>query len=167
MAFDKLHGEMADALAAVGASPELQAGFADRWRYIDVNRYGPRPQDGPQVLGAAAPALTAIEDQVQELGLVEEQKLTPEVGNAAAATLAVQVQCLVEVRRAKAETAGTDDSKAQRRLRDRYEQGKISPSPAALLAGRRLAEFTVSRLGWLAGPPKESGAAGGPPTGNE
>jgi hypothetical protein len=43
-----------------------------------------------------------------------------------------------------------------RALKEQYDQGKISPGPAAQLAGQRLVEFTVSSLGWLAGPPKDS-----------
>jgi len=162
-AFDVLRADMLQTLDAVQASPELRVVFGERWGYVAASRYVTGTTYGPTALGAAEPALTAVEDEVEELNGLAAAKLTAAVGKAAAGRFATQIGYLarVEALRTGPSAGGPGRQSAadsRRKLSEQYEEGKITPGPAALEAGKRLVEFTVSRCGWLTEPRKDHGA---------
>ncbi len=161
-AFDKLKTEMTAALDALPASPALRVVFEERWAHIDRTQYA-MATCYKMVAGGPPPARSAVEEQVKELEqLTAEGRLTKEAAAKAAGVLAVQAEYLVRVRAAERAADGEQLWEAWGKLLDDYRANRIKPGEPASLAGKRLAEMTVSRLGWLAGPPKEDEGIGQP-----
>jgi len=151
-AFDKLKTEMTDALAALPAWPELRAVFDERWAHIDRSRYS-MATCYKMLPGGVPAARDKVEAQVETLRqLVDEGKLTEEAALMAAGVLAVQAEYMARNQEAEQseEEAGWE---AVRKLWEEYNDGKIEAGAQAQLAGKRLTELTVDKVGWLAGPP--------------
>jgi len=133
-AWAALQIEMRKALKALPAWPELEVAFEQRYEYINT-MYIMVPCYAPMMAAIkAAPPASVLDDRVWELErLVKEGALTQRALRKAAKVLAVQVERL-------ARPAGGDNP---------------TPTAESALAGKRLAELTVDRLGVLAGPPKQ------------
>ena len=108
------------------------------------------------VAGGLPAARAEVEKQVQELeNLVEEGKLSKGAAEKAASVLAVQAEYMSFVEFAqKLEDPEGRDLSIRMGTAD-YDEGTMRAGPEASLAGKRLVELTINRLGYLAGPPKE------------
>jgi len=157
--FNELKTEMAAALDALPAWPELRAVVEQRWAHVHRGHYVPATCYEP-MMGGALPARNAVEEQVKALEqLVAEGKLTKEVAAKAAEALGLQAEYFIRLAGIEAETGDQDWEKRWKlegELWKGYEANEIEPGPGAALAGQRLAELTVDDLGLLAGVPEEN-----------
>ncbi len=152
-AFDKLKTEMTEALDAFPAWPELAAVFEERWAHIDRSRYS-MATCYKMLPGGIPAARHKVEEQVETLQqLVDEGKLTEEAALKASGVLAAQAEYMARNQEAEEAAEGEAGWEEVRKLWEEYNDGKIEAGPEADLAGRRLAELTVDKVGWLAGPP--------------
>ena len=147
--FEALRVDMLTALDGVDASAELRAVFAERWYHINRSHYS-MTTCYEMMMGGMPVARGIVEDQVAELGkLVEEGKLTEEAGRKSAEVLGVQAEFMARYREAM-EAQG--DGGPWPPIVKAYDDGEIVAGEEAELAGERLVELTVDKLGWLAGP---------------
>jgi hypothetical protein len=159
-AFDKLKTEMSEALNALPAWAELRAVVDERWAHIDRSRYS-MVTCYKMMPGGIPAARHKVEEQVEMLQqLVDEGKLTEDAALKASGVLAVQAEYMA--RNQEAEDKANDEAgwEEVRKLWEEYNNGKIEAGSQAELAGKRLTEMTVDKMGWLAGPP---GSADDPP----
>jgi hypothetical protein len=131
-----LFEDMAKALDALPAWPELRVVFEERWNRLDTILYQPYcylPFASAVVPAAYAPEV--VERQVEELEELQRAgNLTEKAVRKAAEVLAIQAERLA-----------------------RPGQGKgLAPTAEAELAGKRLTELTIDQLGRLAGPPRRN-----------
>ncbi|MBM3497493.1 MAG: hypothetical protein FJX74_02375 [Armatimonadetes bacterium] len=108
------------------------------------------------IVGRMAAARDARKQVEQLLALVANGALTEAAARKAAAQIAREAQYI-----ALADEAGLIPDKRRRRERERELEAQrhedaIAPGPGAELAGDRLTELTVGKLGWLAGPPMQN-----------
>jgi len=157
--FNRLKKQMRGALNDLPAWAELRGVFEQRASCIELClRVKEAALAGMtcyalSIHGSKAAARDARK-QVEELtALVAKGSLTEAAARKAAAEIARQAQYIVLAER----VSGIADDRLRREregeLERRWHEKGIEPSPAAELAGFRLAEITVGKLGWLAGPP--------------
>lgn len=152
-AFDKLKTEMTEALDALPAWPELRAVFEERWAHIDRSRYS-MATCYKMMPGGIPAARHKVEEQVETLQqLVVEGKLTEDAALKASGVLAVQAEYMARNQEAEEAVKGEAGWEEVRKLWEEYNEGKTKAGLEADLAGKRLAELTVDKVGWLAGPP--------------
>lgn len=142
------------ALDEVSASPELRALVEERSRHMRHYELGTLASCYEYMGPIAQDAGESVADQVNELRrLVEDGTLTQDAARKAAETLAQDAEYtgrLSEMWDDLLGNAGFSDELDK--LRGVYSGGEIEPQPAAEVAGERLVELTVDKLGWLAGP---------------
>jgi len=168
-----LWGELEAALDALPAGPELRGVFEHRWNY--VAHYGAGGNwtcytMGSIMTGTELGRVTA--NQVSELErLVSAGQLNEAAARAAARVLGGQAELVVGRRLLfrKGEKPPPDPEAEFRRRSEalvrRCAAGEVVPAGAARLAGERLVELTVHKLGWLAGAPKDGEGRGEPVAG--
>jgi len=157
----KVKAEMVQGLDALPAWPELRVMFEERAGYVEFE-IGMREAvaDGitcyEMVFDMGQVVEPDVARQVNELRkLVDQGKLSQGAAEKAAKALAVQAEVL---RKAGALEGlpGGERYEIETKLWQDYREGRIEAGPGAGLAGKRLAELTVEKLGWLAGPPQEN-----------
>jgi len=154
-AFAELRGEMETALSALPAWSELREVFIARYERIERVVFG---SPSCYVPLASVPILVpgVVEGQVYELEkLIDEGRLSEPAALAAAEVLAVQAEYIAREAEAK-QLRRAERGPVLARLARRYFNGILKPGRPATLAGKRLTELTVDKLGWLAGPPQEN-----------
>jgi hypothetical protein len=155
-AFDKLKAEMTEALGALPAWPELSAVFEERWAHIDRSRYS-MATCYKMMPGGIPAARHKVEEQVETLQqLVDEGKLTEDAALKASSVLAIQAEYMARNQEAEQAAEGEAGWEAVRKLWDAYNEGNIEAGAQAELAGKRLTELTVDKMGWLVGPPESA-----------
>ncbi len=152
--FAQLKSRMEAALDALPAWPELHTLFHARYAHVKRLLYGPTCYD-PLPPGVCAPQPQfPVEDRVAHLEeLVTEGRLTERAALRAAEVIAIQAEYLAQESEINELPPG-ERQPALDELNKRYCNGTLEAGPAAELAGQRLAELTVDKLGWLAGPPR-------------
>lgn len=149
--FEELRTEMDTALDDLPAWPELRVVFEERWQHVWSYRHTPATCYDPA--GSLVSARFVVEEQVDVLAeLVEQDTLTKEAAGKAAAVLAVQAEFMARYHEAQETAEDGNQREAVEPVVEEYDAGETVAGEEAHLAGERLAELTVDKLEWLAGP---------------
>ena len=155
-AFDELKDEMAEALDALPASPELRTLFEQRHFHIRRSRYFMATCYRMAPAGNLSQRSRGeIEKQVQELeALAADGTLSKETMQKAAEAMAAPTEYLTQSRKLYAENEERPWKDIQA-LALSFQKGELEAGQEATLAAERGAELSTDRLGELAGKPDE------------
>lgn len=146
-----LQAEMASALDAVSASPELRLVMLERSQYLMHYEMGALASCYMTAGPTAEHVGRNVSQKVKELRrLQDDGTLSEEAARKAAAALARDGEYIVHLFGKRGGDALGPE--ARRKILDDYHSETLVPQPPAQLAGKRLVELTVDKLGWLAGP---------------
>ncbi len=150
----ELGRRMQAALEALPAWPDLRLVFEERHAHIKRLLYG-GPCYAP-LSGCHPMPQFWVEDRVEHLeNLVAEGRLSQRAALRAAGVLAIPAEYLVQ--RGEIEKRPSREwYPALDELDERYCNGTLKAGRPAVLAGHRLVELTVDKLGWLVGPPRQN-----------
>jgi hypothetical protein len=161
LSFKRLRKEMRAALDDLPAWVELRGVFEQRAGCIELClRVKEAALAGItcyalSIQGPRAAARDARKQVEELMALVAQGSLTEAAARKAAAEIARQAQYIPLAQRASEIPDDRLRREREGELGARRRAGEIEPSPAAELAGYRLTELTVGKLGWLAGPPTQ------------